>query len=252
MEHSSVIVTGAGRGMGRSHALAAAELGLHVFVTDVIDTQETVDLVTQAGGRATGHTLDITYEGQWHDLINFIAESGYIVSGLVNNAGIPFRRGITDTTAAEFRRVLDVNVTGAFLGTKAVAPLMAARGHGSIVNIGSIAGATGNYSAAYGVSKWALRGLTKSAVVEWGGHGVRINTVLPGLIMTPLLEGAAETLIPAFVKSVPAGRAGTSDDVARIVKFLLSEESTYVNGADYVVDGGASSAGYYHRVMADM
>jgi len=125
---------------------------------------------------------------------------------------------------------------------------MAEAGGGSIVNISSIAGTIGYFSPSYGASKWGLIGLSKSAAGEWGHRGVRVNAVLPGVVDTPLLNGA-DALIAATVDAVVTGRAAQAEEVARVVRFLLSDEASYVNGAEWVVDGGWTSNGLYKQIL---
>ena len=249
MSKSAIVVTGASRGMGRDHALAAAELNAHVYAADVLDCDETAEAVRSAGGQATACRLDVTDDAQWHSLVAAVAEDGRTITGLVNNAGVSFRYGFEETPPEEWRRVLEINLTGAFLGIRAVAPILASTGGGSIVNIASIAGLTGYFSPSYGASKWGLIGLSKCAAGEWGDRGVRVNAVLPGVVMTPMMAGA-DAMMASILKSVPAGRAARPDEVSRVVKFLLSEESEYVSGADFVIDGAMSSNGLWMRVRA--
>jgi len=249
MSEAAIIVTGAGRGMGRAHALAAAELDAHIYVADIIDCDETAEEIRRAGGRASACHLDVTDSAEWESVVGAIAEDGRAVTGLVNNAGVSFRYGFEETRPEEWRRVIEVNLTGAFLGMRTVAPTMASDRGGSIVNIASIAGTMGYFSPSYGASKWGLIGLSKCAAGEWADRGVRVNAVLPGVVRTPMLEGA-DALIASSLESIPAGRAARPEEVARVVKFLLSEESGYVSGADFVVDGAMSSSGLWMRVRA--
>ena len=247
----AVIVTGAAGGLGRAHALAAAELGVHVYTADVVDVAATVDAIGAAGGVATSCHLDITDAGQWEALVGVVAADGRRLAGLVNNAGVSLRRGFAGTSPDAWRRVIEINLTGAFLGIRTVAPVMAQLGGGSIVNISSIAGTIGYFSPAYGASKWGLIGLSKSAAGEWADRAVRVNSVLPGVVDTPLLSGA-ETLIAATLRSVPAGRAARPEEIARVVRFLLSDDAEYISGAEFVIDGAWTSNGLYKRIIADL
>jgi 3alpha(or 20beta)-hydroxysteroid dehydrogenase len=234
--------------MGRAHALAAAALGAHIYVADLANADSVADEIREAGGDASACCLDITDEAGWAALLSRAEHDGRVVRGLVNNAGVSFRHGFADTTAADWRRVIDINLTGAFLAIRATAPLMAEAGGGSIVNISSIAGTIGYFSPSYGASKWGLIGLSKSAAGEWGHRGVRVNAVLPGVVDTPLLNGA-DALIAATVDAVVTGRAAQAEEVARVVRFLLSDEASYVNGAEWVVDGGWTSNGLYKQIL---
>jgi 3alpha(or 20beta)-hydroxysteroid dehydrogenase len=251
MAESAIIVTGASRGLGRAHAVATADLGAHIYAVDIGDCDETVKEVELAGGRASAHRLDVTDSEQWESLVAAIADDGRTISGLVNNAGVSFRHGFEDTPPDDWQRVIAVNLTGPFLGMRTVAPLMASAGGGSIVNIASIAGLSGYFSPSYGASKAGVIALTKGAALEWGGRGVRVNAVLPGVVLTQMMEGAdAGPLIASILESVPSGRAARPEEIGRMVRFLLSDESDYVNGADFVVDGGMSGSGLWMRVRS--
>lgn len=249
MPDRAVIVTGGAGGLGHAHALAAAELGVHVYVADIANSEPVCADVKRAGGSASAYDLDVTDSSGWAALVRAIASEGRSVVGLVNNAGVSFRHGFAGTGPEDWRRVIEVNLTGPFLGIKAVAPVMAASGGGSIVNIASVAGMVGFYSPSYGASKWGLIGLTKSAAGEWAHYGVRVNAVLPGPVDTPLLAGA-EALIASTLASVPAGRTAQPEDVGRAVRFLLSDEASYISGAELVVDGAMTSSGLYRRILS--
>jgi NAD(P)-dependent dehydrogenase (short-subunit alcohol dehydrogenase family) len=247
MTEAAIVVTGGARGMGRAHALAAADLG-HIYIADIRDGRDVAAEIEGAGGATTGVNLDVTDEAQWAALVQRVTADGRTLRGLVNNAGVSFRHRIADTPAADFRRVIDINLTGAFLGIRAIAPVMAASGGGSIVNISSIAGTIGYFSPSYGASKWGLIGLGRSAAGEWGHLGVRVNSVLPGMVETPLLEGAT-ALSAAQLGAIPAGRPAQPGEIARVVRFLLSDDASYVNGAEWIVDGGWTASGLYKQIL---
>ena len=247
----SAVITGAASGMGRAHAELLAARGYHVHLADIAPLDAVVEAIRADGGLATAHRLDVTSADAWNELTEHLRSSFESrLWGLVNNAGIVARNGILDTDDAEWRRTLGVNLDGAFFGMRAIAPLLVENGGGSIVNISSAGGLVGYHSAAYGASKWALRGLTKTAAAEFAASGIRCNSVHPGLIETPLLKGA-EPFIESHLRSIPAGRAGRPDEVSRVVAFLLSEESEYINGAEISVDGAFVSNGLYYRVKAE-
>ncbi len=147
-----------------------------------------------------------------------------------------------------WRRAFDVNVTGALLGIQALVPLMPAGS--SIVNVCSVAALSGHVAAAYTASKWALRGLSRTASLELGARGIRVNAVMPGLIETPLMESASPAFRGAALAEIPLGRTGTVDDVAPLIVFLVSDESAYLNGAEIAVDGGLT-AHVSHKSVAD-
>ena len=242
-----VLITGAARGMGASHARVLAHQGWHVCVADIKGMDETVSAIAAAGGSASAHLLDVTDSSAWARLADEIRHSLGGLSGLVNNAGVSYRYGIQDTDDATWDRVVGINLAGPFYGMRAMAPLMRDSGGGSIVNISSVAGQIGYHGAAYGASKWGLRGLTKSAAAEYAPWNIRVNSVHPGLIDTPMVSNA-EAFTGSCVKSTPMARAGTPEEVSAAVAFLISSESSYFTGSELTADGGLTAAGTYWRI----
>jgi 3alpha(or 20beta)-hydroxysteroid dehydrogenase len=232
------IVTGGARGQGAAEARLFVAEGARVVIGDVLDAEG--QAVADELGDAAAYThLDVTDEDQW-DATVALAESRFgPVSVLVNNAGILLFQAIHKTDPADFERVMQVNVTGVFLGMRAVTRSMTSAGGGSIVNISSTAGLTGlPYLGAYVASKWAVRGLTKTAAIDLGPKGIRVNSVHPGGIDTPMI---ADTSPDApFYKRLPVSRMGSAEEAARAVLFLASDESSYTTGAELAVDGGAT------------
>lgn len=256
-ESRTVLVTGAAGGLGRADCLALAAEGAHVWAADIdVAAAETlVPELTTAGGSGRAVHLDVADADSWRALADEVEAAGPL-HGLVNNAGVSLRAGIADTTVEQWRRVMDVNLSSVFYGLKALTPALARgaeAGGAAVVNVSSIAGMVGYFSATYGTSKWGVRGLSKVGALELAPHGVRVNSLHPGLTSTPLLHQAPDTaFVDESVRSVPAGRLATPQEIARVVAFLLSDDATYITGEEVVVDGGLTSGGLYHRILAGL
>ena len=232
-----VVVTGAAQGQGAAEVAALVREGATVVATDVAD--EPTDLVAslkEAPGEVYYRWLDVSRPEAWGDLRAWIEQNHQRVDGLVNNAGITHRARLGQVELEDWERVFSVNVTGALLGIQSLLPLIP-RG-GSIVNVGSLAALTGHYTVAYTASKWALRGLSRVASMELGPRGIRVNTIHPGYIQTPMTASAPEAFLEANDAATPLGRPGTVDEVAPVVVFLVSDESSFISGAEIPVDGG--------------
>lgn len=244
-------MTGAASGMGTAHATALAEAGWDVCLADVQDTEAVAGPLRERGLACSEHRLDVTDEAGWQALLDELLEQGRPPTGLVNNAGVSHRHGFSGTSLQDWHRVVGINLTGAFLGIRTLAPVMAEGGGGAIVNVSSIAGTLGYFSPSYGASKWGLVGLSKSAAGEWAASGVRVNAVLPGLVDTPLLDGA-DQFVASSLRSVPMQRVAAPSEVASVVRFLLSEDAAYVTGAELLIDGAMTAAGMYKRIREEL
>ncbi|ELT44782.1 SDR family NAD(P)-dependent oxidoreductase [Arthrobacter nitrophenolicus] len=239
----TVVVTGAGQGQGAAEARMLAEAGVRVIATDLPAGMPAglAGASPSPEGSLLYRQLDVADAAGWSGLGDWIRSQGWAVDGLVNNAGITQRSRLLDASATDLHKVYDVNVAGALLGIQTLAPLMA--GGASIVNVGSVAGLTAHYPVAYTASKWALRGLSQVAAMELGRRGIRVNTVHPGFIETPMTQGAKPEFRQATLAETPLGRTGSVEEVAAVVLFLLSPLSSYVTGAELPVDGGQAGHG---------
>jgi 3alpha(or 20beta)-hydroxysteroid dehydrogenase len=225
----TVVVTGAGRGQGATETELFASLGASVVAIDREFEEEPRSAVASV-------VVDVSSPDDWKRLGKILDRDFREVHGLVNNAGIPGRSRVLEVTQEEWNRVLGVNVTGALLGIQAVAPFM--RSGASIVNISSVAGLFGIPSAAYCASKWAVRGLSLAASHELGPRGIRVNTIIPGYIDTPLIRQNPRTMYDMTLELIPLGRTGETTDVAPMIAFLLSDQASWISGAEIPVDGG--------------
>lgn len=236
------IVTGAARGMGAEDAKRLIEEGAKVMLTDVLDAEgEATAKALGSNARYTHH--DVSKEADWKKVVAETEKAFGPVSVLVNNAGICTYCPIETLEEADFRRVVDINQVSVFLGMKSVLPSMKRAGGGSIVNISSAAGIIGGPTTlAYTASKFAVRGMTKSAAVELASLNIRVNSIHPGIINTPMTTTLSVNpeLIAQVAASSPAARPGEPDEVAAVVLMLASDESRFSTGAEFVVDGGAT------------
>ncbi|TWF96645.1 glucose 1-dehydrogenase [Kitasatospora viridis] len=245
----TVIVTGGARGLGAEAARLAVAAGANVVLTDLLD-EEGRATAAELGARARFVRHDVTSVEDWQAVAEFaLAEFGSI-DGLVNNAGIATGTFLADESVEFFRKVVDVNLTGVFIGMKTVIPAMRAAGGGSIVNISSAAGLMGlALTAGYGASKWGVRGLSKIGAVELGTDRIRVNSVHPGMTYTPMTAVAGIQRGEGNYPNTPMGRVGEAPEIASAVVFLLSEQASYITGAELAVDGGWTTGPTVKYVM---
>jgi 3alpha(or 20beta)-hydroxysteroid dehydrogenase len=245
------IITGGARGQGAAAAALFADEGATVVVADVLEEDGTKTAAT-CGGEF--ERLDVTDPESWRGVVARTMDRCGHVDVLLNNAGILRAGTVETTTLEEYVQVVMVNQVGCFLGMKSVTPAMAASGGGSIVNTSSIAGLRGQPGVfAYGASKWAVHGMTRSAAIELAHHRIRVNSVHPGAIDTPMVRevAAPRTDRSSYFDGLPVPRIGEADEVAKLLLYLASDDSAYVTGAQFVIDGGASVAGSTYRGVAD-
>ena len=242
LEGKTALISGAARGQGAAEARLFAELGARVVVADLLD-EEGRAVAESIGPSARFAHLDVSASDDWSRAVELAEAEFGPLDVLVNNAGIaPAGSDLATTDEALLRKVIDVNLIGVFLGMRAVFESMCAAGGGSIVNISSTAGMRGvDRSIPYAATKWAVRGMTKTAALEYGRHGIRVNSVHPGVIDTPMVswDRLGTTAQRSVVADLPIDRIGTVDEVARMVAFLASDASSYSTGAEFVVDGGS-------------
>jgi NAD(P)-dependent dehydrogenase (short-subunit alcohol dehydrogenase family) len=244
LEGKVALITGAASGMGASMAQIFAGEGAKVVVADMLEDEgkRVVADITKANGAAMFRRLDVSSEAEWEATVEAaLAEYGKL-DILVNDAGLSGSAVADLFDTAAWDRLMAVNARGVFLGMKFAIPLMKAQGGGSIVNISSISGITGQHGVhvAYNASKGAVRTLTKAAAVQHGADNIRVNSVHPGLM--PPMRSSGRTADPEvrakMLRQVPMGRAGRVEEVANAVLFLASDEASYITGAELWVDGG--------------
>jgi 3alpha(or 20beta)-hydroxysteroid dehydrogenase len=235
-----VLVTGAARGQGRAIAERLVAAGANVIAGDVLEP--VLELADLHPGRIHAALHDVTDATSWADLLAGGLDAFSRLDGLVNNAGVLRRRAIDREDPADFESVWRVNCLGPFLGIQAVVPHLRANDGGAIVNtLSTVATEVPAGYAAYASSKWALRGLSKVAALELAGDGIRVNAVLPGPVLTPMVVPEGDTRAVEQLSGTPLGRAGLPADIAELVLFLLSDRASFMTGAEVAIDGGQTA-----------
>ncbi|MFX4084244.1 SDR family NAD(P)-dependent oxidoreductase [Sphingobium yanoikuyae] len=235
------VITGAARGMGASHARVFAREGARLVLTDVNEEAGSA-LAHELGDCAIFLPHDVTKPEAWNVIVAKAVERFGTIDILVNNAGILGPMATTaDLTDEGYDLVCAINQDSVFYGMRAVLPVMVQAGRGSIVNISSIAGMAANYgfpSLAYVASKFAVRGMTKATAMEYGKHNIRVNSVHPGFIQTPMMVEATDEVGGEALAQIPLGRIADPSEVSNLVLFLASDESSYITGSEHLVDAG--------------
>lgn len=237
------LISGGARGMGASHARLLVAEGAKVLIGDILDDDGKA-LADELGGAARYAHLDVTQPDQWKSAVGVAVEEFGKLNVLVNNAGVVNGSLLQQFDLGQWQRILDVNLTGTFLGMQAAADPLIAAGGGSIINVSSIEGLRGTpWAHGYVASKWAVRGLSKSVAMELAPHNIRVNSIHPGMIRTPMTENIPEDMV-----TIPLGRAADPIEVSTFVLFLASDESSYATGTEFVMDGG-TVAGIPHKAL---
>jgi 3alpha(or 20beta)-hydroxysteroid dehydrogenase len=242
LDNKVAIITGAARGQGACEARLFAAKGATVVVTDVLSSEG--QAVAESIG-ATFHHHDVSNEDAWTKVIDATLEAHGRIDVLVNNAGVYHRAKLLDHSLDDFRRILDINLIGVFLGMQAVAPTMISQESGSIVNISSIGGIRAAPACiGYVASKFAVTGMTKAAAIELARHNVRVNSIHPGMIDTDMIQevaGGDQNRLDRLAGSVPMGRSAAPDEIASLALYLASEESSFSTGSEFIADGGVTA-----------
>ena len=245
LEGRAVLVTGAARGMGAATTRRLVDEGARVLCTDVLD-EDGKRLADELGDAVVWRHLDVTDEDGWAETVAVAERELGRLDGLVNNAGVLAMSPLDQTDRAEYERLVAVNQTGVLLGMKHSVPALRRAGGGAIVNISSVEGLGGGaWLTSYTATKFAVRGMTKAAALELGREGIRVNSVHPGAIDTPMVRAQTgdDEQAARFVASRTAlARMGQPEEVAASVAFLLSDDATYITGAELAVDGGATAS----------
>jgi len=232
-----VLISGGARGMGAAHAEALVSEGARVVIGDVLDDAGR-KVAEKLGDAGCFVHLDVTDADQWDAAVDATLTRFGRLDALVNNAGIVKIGPLRGSSVADWQHVIDVNLTGAYLGMRAVVESMITAGGGSIINISSVEGLAGSaHLHAYVAAKFGLRGITKSTAVELAPHGIRVNSIHPGLVLTPMSKGVTDD----FMAPIPMRRGAAPSEISTFVVFLVSDESTYATGAEFVIDGGLTS-----------
>jgi len=237
------LITGAARGQGAAEARLFAQRGAKVMLCDILD-DEGQAVAAEIGANAAYLRLDVTSEASWQAAVKATVSKFGKLNVLVNNAGIVKVTALADCPLEEYMQVIQVNQIGVFLGMKTVVPAMKQAGGGSIVNISSIDGLIGmTGGTAYCASKFAVRGMTKVAALELGKDGIRVNSIHPGGILTPMITGAgldAQTAGEIFGR-VPLQRIGQPEEIATLAAYLASDDASYSTGSEFIADGGLTA-----------
>lgn len=235
-----VIITGGAQGMGKLHAEKALSEGAKVVITDINES------VGQVTAQSLGEDVlfiqhDVSKESDWQNVVDTVMSRFERIDVLINNAGITYHKSIDDVSLEDYMKIVNINQVSVFLGIKVVSPIMKQQELGSIINISSMNGLVGG-AIGYTDTKFAVRGMTKAAARELSPYNIRVNSVHPGVIQTPMLEeDSVKEAVNAFKKTIPMRRIAQPEEVSNLVCFLASDEASYSTGSEFVIDGGMTA-----------
>lgn len=240
LEGKVIVITGGAQGMGKSHAEKCVEEGAFAVITD-INEEAGIKTAEELGERALFIKHDVTSEEDWAHVVSTVKEKWGRIDCLVNNAGITLYSPIDQLSLEDYMKVVNINQVSVFLGIKSVTEIMKAQGSGDIINISSINGLVGG-AAGYTDTKFAVRGMTKAAAKDLSPHNIRVNSVHPGVIRTPMLEqDDVRAQVEQFIRTIPMRRVAEVGEVSNLIVFLASDDSTYATGSEFVLDGGITA-----------
>ena len=244
LKGKTALVTGAGRGIGQVVALGLARAGAKIVIFSRTGADETVKLIEAGGGQAYSLIVDVTDEGQVNKGLDELLERCGSLDVVFNNAGVCLHKDTFDATIDEWREIIEINLTGEYIVARAAAKMMLGKGiKGSIINMASMSGSTVNvpqWQASYNASKAGVIHMTRSLAVEWAKYGIRVNTISPGYINTPMSADTPQELRDAWMPLIPQGRMGEPEELMPAILYLASSASGYTTGSDIIVDGGYS------------
>lgn len=240
LENKIAVVTGAAQGMGESHARTMLKEGAKVVITDLNSTKGEA-LAEELGENVLFVKQDVTKEDDWKKVVSEAESTFGPINILVNNAGISFNKTFEECSLDDYMKIVNINQVSVFLGMKYVQPSIAKANGGSIINISSMNGIVGG-AVGYTDTKFAVRGITKAGALEFAKDNIRVNSIHPGVVETPLVtEGDSYEMIKEFAKTIPLGRMAQSQDISDLVLFLASDDSRYSTGSEFIVDGGMTA-----------
>ena len=242
LQGKTALVTGGGQGIGQVVAIGLAKAGAKVVIMNRGNVEDTVRMILADGGTAMGVRADVTVPGEVDAALKLVMETYGSLDIVINNAGICMHQSTLDMTPEDFRRVIDVNLTGTFIVSRAAGRIMIDRGiRGNIVNMASMSGSIVNipqWQCSYNASKAGVIHLTKSLAMEWVGHGIRVNSISPGYIASTLSTENPSEMNEAFIKLIPMHRMGEARELVPTILSMVSDASGYTTGSDFIVDGG--------------